>query len=111
MVYAAMDVHRKRSQIAILDDHGKEVLNRNVSNRLEELMVPLGSLEPGTPVAFEACYGWGWVVELLDELELEPHLAHPSPTRRSPLPASKTTRSTPAPSPTCCAPISSRRRG
>jgi transposase len=77
MVYAAMDVHRKRSQIAILDDHGKEVLNRNVSNRLEELMVPLGSLEPGTPVAFEACYGWGWVVELLDELELEPHLAHP----------------------------------
>jgi transposase len=29
-------------------------------------------------VAFEAAYGWGWLVELLEELELEPHLVHPS---------------------------------
>jgi hypothetical protein len=35
-------------------------------------------LPPGTPVAFEAAYGWGWLVELLEELELEPHLVHPS---------------------------------
>jgi transposase len=38
----------------------------------------LGALAPGTPVAFEAAYGWGWLVELLEELELEPHLVHPS---------------------------------
>jgi transposase len=38
----------------------------------------LGALPPGTPVAFEAAYGWGWLVELLEELELEPHLVHPS---------------------------------
>jgi transposase len=37
----------------------------------------LGVLPPGTPVAFEAAYGWGWLVELLEELELEPHLVHP----------------------------------
>jgi hypothetical protein len=30
------------------------------------------------PVAFEAAYGQGWLVELLEELELEPHLVHPS---------------------------------
>ena len=29
-------------------------------------------------MAFEAAYGWGWLVELLEELELEPHLVHPS---------------------------------
>jgi hypothetical protein len=29
-------------------------------------------------VAFEAADGWGWLVELLEELELEPHLVHPS---------------------------------
>jgi transposase len=29
-------------------------------------------------VAFEAAYGWGWLVDLLEELELEPHLVHPS---------------------------------
>ena len=38
----------------------------------------LGALPSGTPVAFEAAYGWGWLVELLEELELEPHLVHPS---------------------------------
>jgi transposase len=41
-------------------------------------MLILGVLPPGTPVAFEAAYGWGWLVELLEELELEPHLVHPS---------------------------------
>ena len=35
-------------------------------------------MPPGMPVAFEAAYGRGWLVELLEELELEPHLVHPS---------------------------------
>jgi transposase len=26
---------------------------------------------------FEAAYGWGWLAELLDDWDLEPHLAHP----------------------------------
>jgi transposase len=38
----------------------------------------LGDLPAGTPVAFEAAYGWTWLLELLDDLELEPHLAHAS---------------------------------
>jgi transposase len=29
-------------------------------------------------VAFQVAYGWGWLVALLEELELEPHLVHPS---------------------------------
>src|SRR6266542_4261918 len=35
-------------------------------------------LPDGTPVAFEAAYGWGWLVELLEGLQLQPHLVHPS---------------------------------
>jgi transposase len=35
-------------------------------------------LPPGTPVALEAAYGWGWLVELREELELEPQLVQPS---------------------------------
>jgi hypothetical protein len=77
MVYAAMDVHRKRSQLAIVEDDGRQLLNRRVANRREGVMPLLRRLDPGTPVAFEAAYGWGWLVELLEELELEPLLAHP----------------------------------
>jgi transposase len=77
-VYVGMDVHRKRSQVAIVDDAGVQQRNRNLPNDPAKLVPVLGALPPGTPVAFEAAYGWGWLVELLEELELEPHLVHPS---------------------------------
>jgi len=77
-VYVGMDVHRKRSQVAIVDDAGVQQRNRNLANDPATLIPVLGALPPGTPVAFEAAYGWGWLVDLLEELELEPHLVHPS---------------------------------
>jgi transposase len=77
-VYVGMDVHRKRSQVAVLNDAGDELRNRNVPNDPAQLVPILGMLPPGTPVAFEAAYGWGWLVDLLEDLELEPHLVHPS---------------------------------
>jgi transposase len=77
-IYVGMDVHRKRSQVAIVDDAGAQQRNRNLANDPAKLIPVLGGLPPGTPVAFEAAYGWGWLVDLLEELELEPHLVHPS---------------------------------
>jgi transposase len=53
-VYVGMDVHRKRSQIAIVDDAGDERRNRNLPNDPTELVPILGGLPPGTPVAFAA---------------------------------------------------------
>jgi transposase len=77
-VYVGLDVHRKRTQVAILDEEGGELLNRNVSNDPAEMTAILGSLDEGTSVAFEAAYGWGWLAELLEELGLDAHLAHPA---------------------------------
>jgi transposase len=76
MVYVGMDVHRKRTQVAIMEEDGTEILNRTVGNDPADLSPLLGTLEPGTPVVFEAAYGWGWLAELLDDWDLEPHLAH-----------------------------------
>ena len=59
-VYVGMDVHRKRSQVALLGHDGTQLLNRNLSNGPAELVPILDQLEPGTPVAFEAAYGCGW---------------------------------------------------
>ena len=77
-VYVGMDVHRTRSQVAIVDDASAQQHNRNVAHDPAKLVPILGALGPGTPVAFEAADGWGWLVELLEELELEPHLVHPN---------------------------------
>jgi hypothetical protein len=60
-VYVGMDVHRKRSQVAIIDAAGVQQRNRNLANDPAKLVPFLGALPPGTPVAFEAAYGWaGW---------------------------------------------------
>src|SRR5947207_2936602 len=37
----------------------------------------LSGLPAGTPVAFEAAFGWGWLAELLEDYGFEAHLVHP----------------------------------
>jgi transposase len=56
-----MDVHRKRSQVAVLDEGGRQLLNRTCAGDPAELTPVLGRLAAGIPLAFEAAYGWaGW---------------------------------------------------
>lgn len=76
-VYVGIDVHRKRSQVAVIDQAGEVLANRNVTNGVETILNVLGELPIGTPVAFESAYGWGWLVELLEAYGYQPHLVHP----------------------------------
>ena len=76
MVYAGIDVHRKRSQVSVINAEGRELLNRNVDNGSKAMLDVLEDLEPGTPVAFEAAYGWGWLADLLDDHEPALCLTH-----------------------------------
>jgi transposase len=78
VLYVGLDVHRRRTQVAALDEDGHELFNRNVPNDVEKLGDVLVGFEPGTPVVFEATYGWAWLAELLHEMGFEAHLAHPA---------------------------------
>src|SRR6266566_1583597 len=76
-VYVGIDVHRKRSQVAVIDQDGKVLANRNVNNGVQPILSVIGALPPGTPAAFEAAFGWGWLAGLLEDYGFEPHLVHP----------------------------------
>src|SRR5213596_43100 len=76
-VYVGIDVHRKRSQVAVVSQDGEVLANRNVPNGVEPVLRVIGGLPPGTPAAFEAAFGWGWLVELLEDYGFSPHLVHP----------------------------------
>jgi transposase len=76
-VYVGIDVHRKRSQVAVVTEDGTVELNKNVVNGSEPMLRLIGDLPAGTPVAFEAAFGWGWLVRLLEDYGFEPHLVHP----------------------------------
>src|SRR5215470_3953259 len=77
-VYVGIDVHRKRSQVAVIDAKGEVLANRNVPNGAEPILKVIGGLPPGTPAALEAAYGTSWLVGLLEDYGFAPHLVHPS---------------------------------
>ena len=76
-VYVGIDVHRKRSQVAVVTEDGKVQLNKNTVNGTEPILRLIGDLPSGTPVAFEAAFGWCWLAELLEDYGFQAHLVHP----------------------------------
>ena len=76
-VYVGIDVHRKRSQVAVVNEGGEVLANRNVPNGVEPILSVIGTLPAGTPAAYEAAFGWGWLLELLEDYGFEPHMVHP----------------------------------
>ena len=58
-------------------EDGQVQLNKNVVNGSEPMLRLIGDLPAGTPVAFEAAFGWGWLAELLEDYGFEAHLVHP----------------------------------
>ena len=76
-VYVGIDVHRKRSQVAVVTEDGTLQLNKNTVNGTEPILRLIGDLPSGTPVAFEAAFGWSWLARLLEDCGFEAHLVHP----------------------------------
>src|SRR5260370_8770921 len=84
-VYVGIDVHRKRSQVAVVAGDGQVQVNKNVVNGSEPMLRLIGGLPAGPPVAFEAARRRGWLVGLPDG-----HGCHPppaAPPQREPAPS------------------------
>ena len=54
-----IDVHRKQSQVAVINEGGEVLTNRNVPNGVRPIPGVIGELPAGTPAAYEAAFGWG----------------------------------------------------
>ena len=79
--YVGIDVHRKRSQVAVVTGDGTVEFNKNVMNGSEPFLRLIGDLPSGTLVAFEAAFGWGWLAGLLEDYGFDPHLDLPPASR------------------------------
>jgi transposase len=76
-VYVGMDVHRKRSQIAVVDEAGDQERTATSPTIRSSWCRSLACWRRA-PQWLRGRLRLGWLVELLEELELEPHLVHPS---------------------------------
>ena len=72
-----IDLHRKRSHVAILDDQGRELRSRRVINDGQTILALLAEIDGECRVALEATYGWEWLADVLEDAGYELHLAHP----------------------------------
>jgi transposase len=75
-----IDLHRKRSHIAVIDDEGEQLLSRRIVNdpaTFLSLLEGVGECR----VALEATYGWEWLADVLQDAGFELHLAHPMRTK------------------------------
>jgi transposase len=76
-----IDLHRKRSHVAVIDEEGTETLSRRITNDPATFLELLAELEGDSEIALEATYGWEWLADLLQDAGYELHLAHPLRTK------------------------------
>lgn len=77
MHFIGIDVHKKQSQICILDEKGEVVYETRVPTSRADLADVLRSY-PGSRVVIEACTPSEWVARHLESLSLEVIVADPS---------------------------------
>src|SRR6188472_4300180 len=75
-----IDLHRKRSHIAVIDEEGEQVLSRRIINDPQTFLALLEGVGE-CRVALEATYGWEWLADVLQDAGYELHLAHPMRTK------------------------------
>jgi transposase len=76
-----IDLHRKRSHVAVLDGAGRQLLSRRIVNDPATFLELLGELDGESSIALEATYGWEWLADVLQDAGYELHLAHPMRTK------------------------------
>src|SRR5206468_4153931 len=75
-----IDLHRKRSHIAALDEAGMQLLSRRIVNDPQTFLALLEGLGE-CRIALEATYGWEWLADVLQDAGYELNLAHPMRTK------------------------------
>lgn len=84
MVYIGVDLHRKTTQVAAVNEQGELLVNRKVATSGPDILRVFGEVSSQTApasVAFEATFGWGWFADLLRDVGVGVHMAHPLATK------------------------------
>ena len=79
--WVGIDLHRSRSQVAVLDDGGTQLLSRRIVNYAGTFLALLAEIDGESKIALEATYGWEWLADVLQDAGYELHLAHPLRTK------------------------------
>jgi transposase len=80
--FIGMDIHRKFSQVCVMDEEGRTVSQRRLRHDHPQRLVQYFEGFSGqAQVAMEATVGWMWLADTLESVGLEVKLAHPAGVR------------------------------
>ena len=72
-----MDVHYKFSRVTFRDEQGDVVARERIDHvDRDELKRRLSYWPKDVPIVMEASFGWGWLADLMLELDLKPELSN-----------------------------------
>jgi transposase len=77
MYTLGIDCHKKYSQVAVLDEQGKFIMNSRLVNTKEHFNNFLDNIGEPCHAVIEAGYIWGVMYDLLKDLGVETTVAHP----------------------------------
>ena len=72
-----IDLHRRRSVLVRMTETGERLGSTRIDNDAMTLMAEIAKAGEHPQVVLEATYGWYWAVDVLQEIGVEVHLAHP----------------------------------
>jgi transposase len=75
--YVGIDLHRRRSVIVRMTEHGEVLSTVQIENDPVALAVAIAEAGPDPEVALESTYGWYWAADLLQAEGATVHLVHP----------------------------------
>ncbi|HTV12009.1 MAG TPA: hypothetical protein VME20_09110 [Acidimicrobiales bacterium] len=78
--YVGTDLHRKHSVVVRRDNQGKALGTARIDNSAMALGDVLARAGKAPEVVLEACNGWYWAVDVLQDCGAKVHSAHPSAT-------------------------------
>jgi len=75
--FVGMDLHRRRSVLVRMNQHGARLETVRIVNEVDRLAAVIARAGESPEVVLEATYGWYWAADALAELGARVHLAHP----------------------------------
>ena len=80
--FIGMDIHRKFSQVCVMDEEGRTVSQRRLSHNQPLRLVNYFETYVGrAEVTMEATVGWMWLADTLESMGFDVTLAHPGGVR------------------------------
>jgi transposase len=81
MIHAGIDLHKRFSQVAAIDEETGEVWENRLPNDSKAVEMFFSSLPGPVVAAVESTFGWYWLVDALQEMGIEVVLSNPVQTK------------------------------